>query len=85
MVAVVVIGIGDRADVHGGDDKKSNGAEPTATPSFEQSQQAGGAGNDKGKKPDKPLPKQDAATLQLGPPAVWRRTSRARRARAAPM
>ncbi|MFJ9032007.1 CBM35 domain-containing protein [Streptomyces sp. NPDC102274] len=74
VVAVVVIGI-TAALLTNGDDKNSNAdATPTGGPtsSAEQSQQPTDGASDKGDtSPDGiGLPKQDAATLKLGPPAV---------------
>jgi hypothetical protein len=69
VVAVVVIGI-TAALSTGGDDKKSNDAQPTGAPSVGQSEQPSEAPS--GEKDEQPadLPEQDAATLQLTPPAA---------------
>lgn len=74
VVAVVVIGI-TAALLNNGDDKNNTDATPTGgpTPSAGQSEQQPGDGAT-GKGSTSPdgigLPKQDAATLKLGPPAV---------------
>ncbi|MEU0281592.1 MULTISPECIES: CBM35 domain-containing protein [unclassified Streptomyces] len=74
VVAVVVIGI-TAALLSNGDDK-NDGADATPSggpvPSAEQSQQPtdGASGKDETSPDGIGLPKQDAATLQLGPPAA---------------
>jgi hypothetical protein len=70
VVLIVVVGITIALTTNS--DKKTDDAGPSTAPTAGQSQQPGaGAGGDaKGDKPAKPLPKEDAATLQLGPPAA---------------
>jgi hypothetical protein len=69
VVAVVVIGI--TLALSSGDDNKGNDAQPSGAPTLGQSQQPSEPSDDK-KPDDKPveLPEQDAATLQLTPPAA---------------
>lgn len=71
VVAVVVIGITAALLTNGDDEKKNADGGPTDAPTTSQST---GPSEEPGKDPDaeKPveLPKQDAATLQLGAPAV---------------
>jgi len=71
VVAVVVIGI-TAALLSNNGGTKDNGATPSGGPSIGESQQPGDEVAGKDPKPDEAiqLPKQDAATLQLGPPAV---------------
>ncbi|MFJ1599989.1 carbohydrate-binding protein [Streptomyces sp. NPDC088261] len=70
VVAVVVIGITAALVSSGGDEDKNNDAAPTAAPSVGESEQPSEKpSQEAGKKPAE-LPKQDAATLQLTPPAA---------------
>lgn len=64
VVAAVVIGITIALSSSGGD--KKDDAAPSGQPSAAQSQQPSGQPSDKGDAPVAKLPKQDAATLELG-------------------
>lgn len=71
VVAVVVVGIGIALATS--DDKSGDEAAPSDSPSAGQSEQAGqpsDGATDKEKEPAADLPKQDAATLKLTPPAA---------------
>lgn len=69
VVAVVVIGITIALSSGGDDGEKKDAATPTTAPSVAESQDAGPEPTKKADEPE-PLPKQDAATLQLTPPAT---------------
>ncbi|WP_327236026.1 carbohydrate-binding protein [Streptomyces sp. NBC_01317] len=70
VVAVVVIGITAALVSSGGDEDKNNDAAPTAAPSVGESEQPSEKPSQEAGDKPKELPKQDAATLQLTPPAA---------------
>ncbi|WP_405807710.1 carbohydrate-binding protein [Streptomyces sp. NBC_00210] len=71
VVAVVVIGIAAALMSGGDEDDKAGGRTGTnGGANAGQSVKPSDASSDKPEDPKEPLPKQDAATLQLGPPAA---------------